>query len=142
MAAAIKFQQHAENMAKGVIDFTSSASSGVTVFLTNEANPPSASADAVLGDVTESNYSNLSTRVVAGVTAEHTTGTVDFTATNLVLTASGTVAAFRYIGLYADVPTSPADPLIEYWDYGSDLVLNNNDALTLNFTTGNFAVLS
>jgi hypothetical protein len=35
--------------------------------------------------------------------------------------------------LYNDDPTSPADPLICYFDYGSDLTLNDGEALLLNF---------
>lgn len=141
MAAATKFQQFVEDMAAGVHDFTSDATCTVTVALCNAANAPVVT-NSILGNLTVVSYTNLSARVVTGITADHTTGTVDFTATNLVLTASGTVAGFRYIVLFNDDPTSPADPLIEFYDYGEDLVLLDTHTLTLNFTTGNFATLT
>jgi len=59
-----------------------------------------------------------------------------------VLTASGgSVAAFRYVVLYNDTPTSPADPLIGWYDYGSDLTLLNGETLTIDFD-GTNGVLS
>jgi hypothetical protein len=134
MATVTKFQQFVEDLAKGVHNFTSDATCTVTVALCNAANAPSVSADAVLGDITTISYTNLSSRVVTGITCEHTTGTATLTATDLVLSASGgAVAPFRYIVFYNDDPTSPADPLIGYLDYGSDLTLADGESLTLNF---------
>jgi hypothetical protein len=134
MATVTKFQQFVEDMAKGVHNFTSDATCSVTVALVNAASGVSVSADAVLGDVTQIAYTNLSSRVVTGISAEHTTGTVTLAATDLVLSASGgAVAPFRYIVFYNDDPTSPADPLIGYLDYGSDLTLADGESLTLNF---------
>lgn len=141
MAAFNKIQQFVENLAKGVHNFTSDATCTVTVALCAAANAPVAT-NAVLADLTQIAYTNLSTRVITGITAEHTTGTVHFTATDLVLTASGgSVAAFRYIVLYDDDPTSPADPLIGWYDYLSDLTLASGDTLTLDFTS-DFATLT
>jgi hypothetical protein len=60
-----------------------------------------------------------------------------------VLTASGgAVAAFQYVTLYDDTPTSPADPLIGWYDYGSALTLGNGETLTINFdgTDGVFTI--
>lgn len=141
MASFNKFQQFVENLAKGVHNFTSDATCTVTVALTATANAPVAT-NAVLADLTEISYTNLSSRVVTGITAEHTTGTVHFTATDLVLTASGgSVAAFQYIVLYDDDPTSPANPLIGWYDYGSALTLASGDTLTIDFTS-DFATLT
>jgi hypothetical protein len=140
MATFNKFNQFVEDLAKGVHNFTSDATSTVTVALTAAANAPVAT-NSVLADLTQISYTNLSSRVITGVTAEQTTGTVGFTATDLVLTASGAVATFRYVVLYNDDPTSPADPLIGWYDYGSDLTLASGDTLTIDFTT-NFATLT
>jgi hypothetical protein len=143
MATFTKFQQFVEDLSKGVHNFTSDSTCTVTVALCNAANAPSNSADAVLGDITTIAYTNLSTRVVTGITAEHTTGTVIFTATDLVLTASGgPVAPFRYVILYNDDPTSPADPLISYADYGSDLTLADGETFTINFGANGFGTLA
>lgn len=133
MATFNKFQQFVEDLCKGVHNLTSDATCSVTVALTAAANAPVAT-NTVLANLTEIAYTNLSSRVVTGVTAEHTTGTVTITATDLTLTASGgPVAPFRYIVLYNDDPTSPADPLIGWYDYGSDLTLADGESLTLDF---------
>lgn len=134
MATYNKFQQFMEDTFKGVHNFTSDATSTITVALCAAASAPVAT-NAVLLDLTQISYTNLSTRVVTGVTAEHTTGTVHLTATDLVLTASGAVATFRYVVLYNDDPTSPADPLICWYDYGSDVTLANGETFTIDFAT-------
>lgn len=135
MATYNKIQQFVENLCKGVHNFTSDATSTITVALTAAANAPVAT-NSVLADLTQISYTNLSSRVVTGVTAEHTTGTVSLTATDLVLTASGAVATFRYVALYDDDPTSPADPLICWFDYGGDVTLANGETFTIDFTGG------
>lgn len=138
MATFNKFYQFVENLAKGVHDFTSDATCSVTVALTNTL--PVAT-NEVLANITEINYTGLSSRVVTGITAEHTTGTVTFTATDLVLTASGAIPTFQYVVLYDDDPTSPADPLIGWYDYGSPVTLASGETFTIDFTTG-FATLA
>jgi hypothetical protein len=35
--------------------------------------------------------------------------------------------------LYNDTPTSPADPLIAFWDYGSSVTLASGETLTVDF---------
>jgi hypothetical protein len=139
MATYNKFQQFVEDLSKGVHNFTSDATCTVTVALCAAANAPVAT-NSVLANLTQISYTNLSSRVVTGVTAEHTSGTVTFTADDLVLTASGAVATFRYVVLYNDDPTSPADPLIAWYDHGSDVTLANGETYTIDFTTG-FATL-
>jgi hypothetical protein len=142
MATLTLFQQFKENLAKGVHDITSDATCTVTVALCAAANAPVAT-NSVLADLTQVAYTNLSSRVVTGITAEHTTGTVPFTATDLVLSASGgAVATFRYIALYDDDPTSPADPLIGWLDYGSNLTLADGESLTLDFGVNGLATLA
>ena len=141
MAVFNKIQQFTEDLAKGVHNFTSDATCTVTVALCNAANAPVAT-NQVLANLVQIAYTNLSSRIVTGITAEHTTGTVTFTATDLVLTASGgAAAAFRYVVIYNDDPTSPADPLIGWWDYGSDLVLADGETLTLDFGASGFGTL-
>lgn len=142
MASFNKFRQFVEDLGKGVHNFTSDSTCTVTVALCAAANAP-VNTNAVLADLTQISYTNLSSRVVTGITSEHTTGTVAFTANDLVLTASGgPVAAFRYIVLYNDDPTSPADPLIGWYDYGSDLILADGETLTIDFGANGFGTLT
>lgn len=135
-----KIQQFVENLCKGVHNFTSDSTSTLTVALTTNANAPVAT-NAVLGDLTPISYTNLSARVITGVTAEHTTGTVHLTVNDLVLTASGAVATFRHVAIYDDDPTSPADPLVCWFDYGSDVTLANGETFTLDFATDLFTLV-
>ena len=141
MASYNKFQQFVENLSKGVHNFTSDSTCSVTVALCAAANAPVAT-NSVLADLTTVAYTNLSSRIVTGITAEHTTGTVTFTATDLVLTASGGPSStFRYVVLFDDDPTSPADPLICWFDYASNVTLADGETFTLDFTSG-FATLA
>jgi hypothetical protein len=129
-----KFQQFAEDLGKGVHNFTSDATCTLTVALCNTSNAPIAT-NLVLANLVQISYTNLSGRVISGITVEHTTGTVHLTGNDLVLTASGTVETFRYIVLYNDDPTSPDDPLICWFDYGSDVTLQNGETFTIDFPT-------
>lgn len=142
MATFTKFQQFVEDLSKGVHNFTSDATCSVTVALTAAANAPVAT-NSVLANLTQISYTNASSRVVTGVTAEHTTGTVTFTATDLTITASGgTVGPFRYVVLYNDDPTSPADPLISFADYGSDITLGDGESILIDFGASGFGTLA
>lgn len=129
-----KYQQFVEDLCKGVHNFTSDATSTITVALSDTAGDADAT-KGTLSQITQVSYTNLSSRVVTGITAEHVTGTAHLTATDLVLTATGTVAQFRYVILYNDDPTSPADPLIGWYDYGSEVNLQNGETFTIDFAT-------
>ena len=135
MATYNKFNQFVEDLAHGVHDFDSDA---FTVALTNSA--PVAT-NSVLANLTEIAYTNLSSRVLGTPTTKSETGgTYTLLFPDLVLTASGAVATFRYVVIYNDTPTSPADPLICWYDYGSGLTLANGETLTINFTTSTFTL--
>ena len=130
MATFNKFNQFVEDVAHGVHDLETDQ---IVVALCASANAPVAT-NAVLADLTEIAYTNLSSRNVTTTSSAETSGTYKLTLTDLVLTASGgSVAAFRYVVLYNDTPTSPADPLIGWYDYGSDLTLNDTETLTIDF---------
>lgn len=69
-------------------------------------------------------------------TLSETTGTATVGATDVVFTASGgSIGPFRYVVLYNDTQTSPADPLVAWWDYGSELTLLDTETLTVDFTS-------
>jgi hypothetical protein len=102
----------------------------ITVALTNAANAPVAS-NTQLSNLTVISYTNLSARAITTSTSAQTSGTYKLVLVDLVLTASGTVAGFRYVVLYNDTATN--DELIGWYDYGSDLVLLNGETLTIDF---------
>jgi hypothetical protein len=134
MATFNKFNAFVEHLAEGVHNLQTGA---LTVALCAAANAPVAT-NSVLADLTQISYTNLSSRILTMATSSQTSGTYKLVLNDLTLTASGgSVAAFRYVVIYNDTPTSPADPLIGWYDYGSDLVLANGETLTLDFDLTN-----
>lgn len=102
-----------------------------------------ADGNGILANVSQISYTNLSSRTLANVTSTQSSGTYKLSADDLTLTASGgSVAAFRYIVVYDDTPTSPADPVIGYYDYGTSLTLNDGDTFTIDIGTNGILTLT
>ena len=132
MAAFNKIDQFVEDLAHKVHNLGSDV---LTVALTAAANAPVAT-NTILANLTQIAYTNLSTRVITLNTSGQTTGTYTLSLVDLTLTASGgAVAAFRYVVVYNDTPTSPADPLMCWFDYGSNLTLQDGESLTIDFAS-------
>lgn len=104
------------------------SSDSLKIALTNSA--PSA-ANAILTDITEISYTNLSARGVTTTSFNTSSGTAKLILADLVLTASGAVATFRYVVLYNDTATN--GELIGWWDYGSAVTLANGETFTIDF---------
>jgi len=131
MATFNKFDAFVENLAEKVHNL---GSDQLVIALTNSA--PIAS-NTVLANLTEISYTNLSSRNITTSTSAQTSGTYKLVLTDLVLTASGAVGPFRYVVLYNDTPTSPVDPLIGWYDYGSSISLANTETFTIDFDGSN-----
>ena len=108
----------------------------LTIALTTTANKPVAT-NNTLSTLTQITYTNLSARVPTLTSYVQTSGTAKLVLADLVLTASGAVAPFGAIVLYNDTPTSPADPLIAWWEYGSDVTMANTETFTIDFDQTN-----
>jgi hypothetical protein len=108
MATYNKFNQTVEDWLHGVY---ASDTDQFTVALCAAANAPVAT-NSVLANLTEIAYTNLSARDLTTATSSETSGTYTQLFNDLVLTASGAVATFRYVVIYNNTPTSPADPLL------------------------------
>jgi len=131
MATFVKFETFAGDIGTGVHDLNADT---LKVYLTNAA--PSVSADSVKADLAEitaeNGYPSGGTDIQNGYSESGGTGTL--TGTDVVFTASGgTVGPFRYAVVYNDTPTSPADPLVCYWDYGSAVTLQTGESFTVDF---------
>lgn len=140
MATFNRFNQFTEDLCKGVHNLPADT---LKYMLTNSA--PVAT-NAVAGDITEIAAGNgyaAGGITISGVTTEQASGITPVIVDDEVLTASGgSIGPFRYVVLYNDTPTSPADPLIGWWDRGSELTLADGDSLTLDAdpTNGLFRV--
>jgi len=115
----------------------------VAVALSNTApgsrsSDPSADGNGILANLTQISYTNLSSRNVTTSSSTQASGTYKLVLADLTLTSSGgSTGPFRYVYIYDDTVTTPADPLIGYYDYGSSLTLNDGDSLTLDFSAAN-----
>ena len=136
MATYNKFQAFVEHMAEAVHNL---GSDQLVVGLTTNAAAPVAT-NSVRADITEIAYTNLSSRNITTSSSSHTSGTYSLVLADLVLTASGAVATFRHVFIYNDTPTSPADPLICYFDYGSDVTLASTETFTIDFAASLFTL--
>ena len=97
--------------------------------------------NSVLADLTQASYTNCSSRVMTVSSSSQTSGTYKLVLADLTLTASGgTVGPFRYVVLYNDDPTSPADPLIGWYDYGSEITVASGETFVMDWTTSSFTL--
>ena len=104
----------------------------------SESSNPTADGNGILGNVTQISYTYLSSRDLNRTSSSQSGGVYKLILADLTLTASGgSVAPFRYVYIYNDTVTSPADPLIGYYDYGSSLTLNDGDTFTIDFSPSN-----
>ncbi len=138
MAAFNKYEVFTENLSEKVHDLDLDV---LKVMLSNTA--PNAATHAVRADSTEIGAGNGYTS--GGTDSQNATsrsgGTTSVTGVDIVFTASGgSIGPFRYAILYNDTPTSPADPLIGWWDYGSNITLASGETFTVDFGTSMFTL--
>jgi hypothetical protein len=97
---------------------------------------PSQAGNQVLADLTQiASTGGYAAATLSGVTFAETgggTGIWAFTSSAFSWTASGAnFATGRYIYIYDDTPTSPADPLVGYVDYGTTFVVTDGSTFTV-----------
>lgn len=135
MAAFNKYQDFVEQLGKGVHQLHA-AGHTLKIALTNTA--PNAATHTVRADITELGSGNGYTQNAAGLDIQNdyteSGGVGTMTGVDVVVTASGgTVGPFRYVVIFNDTPTSPADPLVGWYDYGSSITLNDTETFTVDF---------
>lgn len=138
MAAFNKFEVPMENLAEKVHDFDLDL---LKIYLSNTA--PVAT-NQVKADIAEIAAGNGYTAGGADATAatSRTGGTLSVTGVDITWTASGgSIGPFRYAILYNDTPTTPTDPLIGWWDYGSSITLNTGESFTVDLGTSLFTLV-
>ena len=131
MATYNKFQDFVEQLGKGIHQLHA-AGHMLMLYLTN--NTPDAAADAVKADLVGITEQNGYAAADAQNDYAETGGVGTLTCVDKVWTASGgSFGPFRYVVLYNDTPTSPADPLIAWWDYGTPITVNVGETFTVDF---------
>jgi hypothetical protein len=134
MAAFNKFQPWVEYMVEGA----NVGSDQFAVALTAAANAP-VNTNGVIADLTQIAYTNLSSRNLTTASSAQSGGTQSVTFNDLTLTSSGgSTGPFRYVVIYDD--TVAGDPLVGWYDYGSDLTLAAGESLLIDFTGAAFTV--
>jgi hypothetical protein len=140
MATFNKFQAFVENLAE-VIDADGDT---FKVMLTNTAPVATNSVKADLTEITAENGYTAGGNTASVSASAQSSGTYKLTlADPATWTASGgTIGPFRYAVLYDDTPSSPADPLVGWWDYGSSITLQAGETFTvdLDASAGVFTV--
>lgn len=138
MAAFNKYEVFSENLAKKVHDLHADT---LKVLLSNTV--PNAATHQVKADASEISAGN---GYAAGGqdtanAVSRSGGTTSVVGTDITWTAAGgPIGPFRYAILYNDTPSSPADPLIGWWDRGSALTLNDGESVTVDFGASLFTV--
>ena len=138
MAAYNKFQDYVEQLNKGVHNWSTHT------FKAAFSNSAPTATNTVLGDITQIATAGGYTGGAGGgvtldsVTLTETTGTAKVTIADEVFTATGaSVGPFRYIVIYNDTASSPADALVCWFDYGSSITLADTETFTIDFDATN-----
>jgi len=138
VATANKYEVFSEDLAEKVHDLNADT---LRVMLSNTT--PNLATHALRSQFTELSTSNGYTS--AGIDTQNATsrsgGVTSVTGVDAVWTATvGGFGPFRYVGLFNDTPTSPLDPLILNWDYGSSITLADGETFTVDFGTSLFTI--
>lgn len=142
MATFTKFNSFVEYLGEKVFDFNNDT---FKVMLVNSAPVATNTVKANLTEITEQNGYTAGGNTAAVTSWGQTSGTAKLIlADPATWTASGgSIGPFRYAVLYDDTPSSPADPLIGFWDYGSSITLAAGETFTTDFdaTNGVFTIV-
>lgn len=140
MATPVIFHEFYNHLATGVHDLSTAS---LKVVLSDSA--PSAANNTVLANITQisatGGYSSGGYDLDSESWAETGSGSGVWRLTfaDEVITATGgDIGPFRYVVIYNDTPTSPADPLIGYLDYGSSITVTEGNTLTLDLGSDGF----
>lgn len=135
MATYNKIQDYVEQLNKAVHNWSSHT---FKAMLTNSAPVATNTIAANLTEISAGNGYTAGGMTLDTVTLSETTGTAKVTIADEVLTASGgSIGPFRYVAVYNDTATSPADALVMWYDYGSSITLASGESLTIDFDPTN-----
>ena len=135
MATYNKIQDYTEQLNKAVHNWSSHT---FKAMLTNSAPVATNTVFANLTEISAGNGYTAGGMTLDTVTLSETTGTAKVTIADEVLTASGgSIGPFRYVAIYNDTATSPADALVCWYDYGSSITVGDGESFTIDFDATN-----
>lgn len=134
MASFNKFNQFVQDLGRGVHNLNADT---LKILLTNTAPVATNSVKADLTEISAGSGYPAGGAAIANTAYSQTGGVGKLVGDDVAWTASGTVGPFRYAVLYNDTPTSPADPLIGWWDRGSSITLASGDTFTVDLDAVN-----
>lgn len=130
MAAYNKFNQFAEDVYEKVHNLGADT---LKILLTNTAPVATNSIKSDLTEISAGNGYSAGGSTVTITSSAQSSGTYKLVGSDVVFTASGgSIGPFRYAALYNDTPTSPTDPLVGWWDYGSSITLATGETFTVD----------
>ncbi|MES2790090.1 MAG: hypothetical protein V4719_10740 [Planctomycetota bacterium] len=130
MASFNKINVFVENLAEKKHDLGADT---LKVMLTNSAPIATNSVKGDLTDISAGNGYTAGGTAITVTASSQTSGTYKLVGDDVVFTASGAVGPFRYAVIYNDTQSSPAKPLIGWYDYGSSISLANGETFTVDF---------
>ncbi len=131
MASFTKFNQFVADLANKKHDLSADT---LKVMLTNTAPVATNAVKADLTDITAQNGYSAGGAAITVTASTQTSGIYKLVANDLTFSASGgSFGPFRYAVLFNDTQTSPAKPLIGWWDYGSSISINSGESFVVDF---------
>lgn len=138
----------ANDWAKNLATTSNLATDSFKVALSNtapasESSNPLADGNGILANITQVSYTYTSSRTLTTASFNQSGGVARLIVNDLTLSSTGgATGPFRYIYVYNDTPTSPADPIVGMWDYGSSTTIPDGGSFPLDFdnTNGMFTV--
>jgi len=141
MVAFTKIDIFTEDLAHQVHDLSAPGDT-LEFALTTQANIPVVT-NTLLANLTPIAYTNLSARTITKTSSAGTSGVYKLVLTDLVLTASGAVATFRHSCMFNQGTVAKTDPLMGWYDHGSDVTLANGETYTYDFDpSGGFITIT
>jgi hypothetical protein len=140
MATFNKFNAFVENLAEKVHNLGADT---LKVYLSNTLPVATNSVKADIAEITAKNGYTAGGNTATVTSSAQSSGTYKLvlgdpaTWTADTSTDGTGIGPFRYAILYNDTPTSPADPLIGWWDYGSSITLASGETFKVDFDPTN-----
>lgn len=131
MAVYNKFSDYVDQLNRAVHNW---ASHTFKAALTNTAPVATNTVFANITEISAGNGYTAGGMTLDSVSLSEASGTAQVSIADEVLTASGgSIGPFRYVVIYNDTPTSPADPLVNWYDYGASITLLTGETFTIDF---------